>query len=219
MTDVVFWQNQSSSCNPWLKENLKLLSSPSLIIQAERHLTNLLISTLVPYTGPAWLSRYPLLFSSSYSSDLVVSFATQHHVAWLPPPPPQPRDLFLTCLRPLMSTWQVAEKIFTFFFPCFWWDLVPLSFCFLPKQPYVVPCSPSQVQTKLSSSPRHPIYCWGCPIPVPPVLWPFRAQILKTSSKLPFPIPPLAGSLTETHKDALLSSFKLFLEHLTAYSK
>lgn len=88
MTDVVFWQNQSSSCNPWLKENLKLLSSPSLIIQAERHLTNLLISTLVPYTGPAWLSRYPLLFSSSYSSDLVVSFATQHHVARLSTPTP-----------------------------------------------------------------------------------------------------------------------------------
>lgn len=180
MTDVVFWQNQSSSCNPWLKENLKLLSSPSLIIQAERHLTNLLISTLVPYTGPAWLSRYPC------SSPPPIAQTWWSHLQpniMLHDCPPPPRDLFLTCLRPLMSTWQVAEKIFTFFFPCFWWDLVPLSFCFLPKQPYVVPCSPSQVQTKLSSSPRHPIYCWGCPTPVPPVLWPFRAQILKTSSK------------------------------------
>lgn len=80
MTDVAFWQSQSFCCNLWLKSCLKLLSFSSLIFQAVLHIMTLLISVLVPNMCPMWSCHYPLLFIS-YSTDLMVSFATQHHLS------------------------------------------------------------------------------------------------------------------------------------------
>lgn len=171
MTDVVFWQIQSFCCNVWLKNGLKLWSSSSLTVQAVRHVMDLLLSALVPNTCPTLSCPHVLLFTS-YSADLTVSFATQHQLSDGCPP----SDLLLTCLGPLMFTWQVAGKVI--FFSYFWWDLVPLS-CFLFPPLY----SSIKHRQKMSWLSRHPTWCWGCPTPVLLVPCPFRAQILKTFSK------------------------------------
>lgn len=70
----------------------------------------------MPYTGPAWLSHYPLLFSSS---DLVVSFATQHHVAWLSPPTPCPMIYFWLVSGLLCPLDKLLKRSLPFSFPVF----------------------------------------------------------------------------------------------------